>query len=61
MKNMETLFNLFKLEIVYMCTAKLLIAKQGLANFFETVESFLNSKMNTNNTEIHRFHPCQNR
>ena len=61
MKNMETLFNLFKLEIVYMCTAKLLITKQGLANFFETVEAFLNSKMNTNNTEIHRFRPCLNR
>ena len=53
MKNMETLFNLFKLEIVYMCTAKLLIPKQGLAIFFETVEAFLKSKMNTNNTEIH--------
>ena len=38
-----------------MCTAKLLIPKQGWANYFETVEDFLKSKMNTNNTEIQYF------
>ena len=44
-----------KLKIMYMCTAKLLITKQGLTNYFETVEAFLKSKMNTNNTEIQYF------
>ena len=52
MKNMETLVSSLQLKIVYMCTAELIISKQGLANYFETVEGSLNSKMNTNYTEI---------
>ena len=43
-----------------MCTAELFISKQGLANYFETVEGFLNSKINTNYPEIQQFCPCLN-
>ena len=40
------------IKIVYMCTAELIISKQGLANYFETIEGSLNSKINTNYTEM---------